>query len=58
MLVHELGHVWLAQHEIFNLPDWANEGFCVFLEYKLFKEMNSPLAQYYTTSIEQSNDPI
>jgi len=34
--VHELGHVWLVQHKIVNLPIMDEEGFCELLSYHYY----------------------
>ncbi len=36
--VHELGHVWLVQHNIVNLPLIDEEGFCELLAYRCYTD--------------------
>ncbi|MBO0778311.1 MAG: protein DA1 [Ktedonobacteraceae bacterium] len=56
--VHELGHVWLIIHNIQGQPQWAEEGFCELLSYRLYQALNTPESQYHIQSIEQNLDPI
>jgi hypothetical protein len=41
VLIHELGHAWLALNEIQGLPLWAEEGFCELLSYQYLKSCNT-----------------
>lgn len=56
--VHELGHAWLVVHGVLDLPNWAEEGFCELLSYRLYKEMGTAESRYYAEGIEQQTDPV
>ena len=67
--VHELGHVWLVQHNIVNLPLMDEEGFCELLAYRYYSETppavapdepaNSPnAAHFYARRIAENPNPV
>jgi len=41
--IHELGHVWLVQHNIVNLPIIDEEGFCELLAYRHYAAVVAPV---------------
>ncbi len=43
--VHELGHVWLVQHNIINLPIVDEEGFCELLAYRHYTAAPAPASE-------------
>jgi hypothetical protein len=55
---HELGHVWLAVHDVISLSDWATEGFCELLAFCWLMHIGTNESRYYATSIEQCTDSI
>jgi len=55
---HELGHVWLIVHGIQGLPSWAEEGFCEYLSYRYYYDLNTPESRYHAVSIENNADPV
>jgi hypothetical protein len=56
--VHELGHAWLAVHNIRSLPSWAEEGFCELLSYRYYTEMATDESRYHAKNIEQNPSPV
>ena len=56
--VHELGHVWLAQHKVVTLPQVNEEGFCELLAYRHYTKINSKSDQYYARRIAENPDPV
>ncbi|HZR41480.1 MAG TPA: protein DA1 [Ktedonobacteraceae bacterium] len=56
--IHELGHVWLIVHGIQDLPIWAAEGFCEYLSYRYYMDMNTPESRYHALCIEQNKDRV
>lgn len=56
--VHELGHVWLVQHSIVNLPPLDEEGFCEWLSHRHYLEIDSQAAQFYAERIAKNSNPI
>jgi hypothetical protein len=67
--VHELGHVWLVQHNIVNLPLIDEEGFCELLAYRWYTETpltiapdeaaSSPNAgPFYARRIAENPNPV
>ncbi len=67
--VHELGHVWLVQHNIVNLPLIEEEGFCELLAYRWYTEAptliapdeaaSSPnAAPFYARRIAENPNPV
>jgi hypothetical protein len=56
--VHELGHVWLGLHNISPLTNWAEEGFCQLLAYRLLTQMSTKEGSYFAKGIEQQADPV
>ena len=56
--MHELGHVWLAIHDIHGLPSWAEEGFCEVLSHRYLSGIATREGRYYTERIEKNPDPI
>jgi hypothetical protein len=57
VVAHELGHVWLVVHGIYNLPSWAEEGFCELLSYRYYQSSQTPESQYYMLNTERNPDP-
>lgn len=41
--IHELGHVWLVQHNIVNLPLIDEEGFCELLAHRYYTSVVAPV---------------
>jgi DNA-directed RNA polymerase subunit RPC12/RpoP len=58
VVVHELGHVWLAVHGIQKLPAWAEEGFCELLSYRYYSGMASNEGSYHNERILRNSDPV
>jgi LIM domain/Protein DA1 len=58
IVIHELGHVWLIAHTIYELPQWAEEGFCELLTYRYYTQLNTPESLYHAGSIENNPDPV
>jgi len=56
--IHELGHAWLAVHNIRSLPLWAEEGFCELLSYRYYTEMATDESRYHANNIEQNPNPV
>ncbi len=56
--IHELGHVWLIVQSIRGLPTWAEEGFCEFLSYHYYDEVNTAESCYHALGIERNSDPV
>jgi len=56
--IHELGHVWLAVHQVTGLPPWAEEGFCEFLAYHFWSQMNTAESRYHAENTERNPDPV
>ncbi|HLH64032.1 MAG TPA: protein DA1 [Ktedonobacteraceae bacterium] len=56
--VHELGHAWLAAHDIRPLPLWAEEGFCELLSYRYCMNLDTQESRYHAHNIEQNPSPI
>lgn len=67
--VHELGHVWLVQHNIVNLPLMDEEGFCELLAYRYYTEtppVATPVApesglnpaHFYARRIAENPSPV
>lgn len=56
--VHELGHAWLAVHDIRPLPLWAEEGFCELLSYRYYMDLATDESRYHAKNIEQNSSPI
>jgi hypothetical protein len=56
--IHELGHVWLIVYDIKGLPSWAEEGFCEFLSYRYYTQLNTDESRYHAKSIESNPNPI
>jgi hypothetical protein len=58
VFVHELGHVWLVQHGIVNLPIMDEEGFCELLSHRHYLEMGSQADLFYAERIAKNGNPI
>lgn len=43
--IHELGHVWLVQHNIVTLPMIEEEGFCELLAHRYYASVAAPVAR-------------
>jgi len=64
--VHELGHVWLVQHNIVNLPLVDEEGFCELLAYRYYTMAPTPdalagsrkAALFYARAIAENSHPV
>jgi len=62
--VHELGHVWLVQHNIVNLALVDEEGFCELLAYRRYTgapdevEINRNAALFYAHAIAENSNPV
>ncbi len=56
--VHELGHVWLAVHQVIGLPLWAEEGFCQLVAHRFWAQGTTAESRYHAKGTEQSADPI
>ena len=56
--VHELGHVWLAQHGIVNLPAIDEEGFCEWLSHRHYVGIGSKVDMFYAEGIAKNRNPI
>ena len=56
--IHELGHAWLAVHNIRPLPLWAEEGFCELLSYRYYMNLDTDESRYHAHNIEQNPSPI
>ncbi|MCP4358561.1 MAG: protein DA1 [Chloroflexi bacterium] len=56
--IHELGHVWLVQHHIVNLPIVEEEGFCEWLAHRHYMEIRSKVDLFYAQHIVASDDPL
>jgi hypothetical protein len=56
--IHELGHVWLVQQNIVNLPMVDEEGFCEWLSHRHYVEIGSKADLFYAHRIAENRDPI
>ncbi len=56
--VHELGHVWLVQHNIVNLPMIDEEGFCELLSHRHYHTIRSKADLFFARNVEESANPI
>jgi hypothetical protein len=56
--IHELGHVWLVQQNIVNLPMIDEEGFCEWLAQRHYIEIGSKTDLFYARGIAENSDPI
>ena len=56
--IHELGHVWFVQHNIVNLPQLDEEGFCELLSYHHYMRIRSKADLFYAQNIAKNSDPI
>ncbi len=55
---HELGHVWLAVHDVLAIPDWAQEGFCNLLSFRLHQQLGTQEDRFQMRSLERNPDPV
>lgn len=58
VLVHEYGHVWLAEQRLWHWPRWSEEGFCTLLEWRWCAAHPSGEACYWQKCLESNPDPI
>jgi hypothetical protein len=58
VIIHELGHAWLAMQQVAGLPSWAEEGFCNYLEHRFYAAFSSPQHDHYRRSTETDQDPV
>lgn len=58
VLAHELGHVWLILNGVTAVQQWATEGFCELLAYRLYAKIKTVHSKYYARSIERNPDPV
>ena len=56
--IHELGHVWLVQHNIVNLPILDEEGFCELLAHRHYLAIGSKADLFYARGIAENSDPV
>ncbi len=56
--VHELGHVWLVQNSVINLPAIDEEGFCELISHRHFLSVGSKADLFYAERIAKNSDPI
>lgn len=56
--IHELGHVWLVQQNIVNLPLIDEEGFCELLSYRHYMGIGSKADLFYARSIAENSSPV
>ena len=58
VVVHELGHVWLAQHKVIGLPAIEEEGFCELIAHHHFTTIGSKVDLYHAKRIAENSNPI
>lgn len=56
--LHELGHAWLTNHQVDNMPDWGSEGFCELLRYMYLQQMDTHESHYYMMMMEKNSHPL
>jgi len=56
--IHELGHVWLVQHNIVNLPILDEEGFCELLAHRHYLAIDSKADLFYARGIAENSDSV
>jgi hypothetical protein len=56
--VHELGHVWLVQHNIVNLPIMDEEGFCELLAHRHYLAIRGKTDLFYARRIADNSSPV
>lgn len=56
--IHELGHVWLVQHGIVNLPIMDEEGFCEWLAHRHYLAIGSKVDLFYARRIAENSSPV
>lgn len=56
--VHELGHVWLAQQNIVNLPSIDEEGICEWISHRRYLQIGSKADLFYAERVEKNTSPI
>ena len=56
--IHELGHVWLVQQNIVNLPIMDEEGFCELLAHRHYLEIGSKADLFFARNIAENSSPI
>ncbi len=57
VIAHELGHAWIFQKGICDLPADLEEGFCEFCSYLWISSSNDPRAAYQMERIALNPDP-
>ena len=55
---HELGHIWLAQHSVVNLPLVDEEGFCELLAHSRYSAIGSKTDLFYARRIAENQSPV
>lgn len=56
--VHELGHVWLVQQGVVNLPSIDEEGFCELLSHRHYLKIGSKVDRFYAERIANNSSPV
>lgn len=56
--IHELGHAWLGVHQVVDLPNWAEEGFCELLAHRFYRAGPNPINNFYADGIESNKDKV
>lgn len=56
--VHELGHVWLLQRGVVELPIVEEEGFCELLSYRHYIASGGHADLFYARNIERNRDAV
>ena len=56
--VHELGHVWLVQQKIVNLPILDEEGVCEWLAHRYYVESGSEADLFYAQRTAENSNPV
>lgn len=56
--IHELGHVWLVQQNIVNLPAVDEEGFCELLSHHHYIQGGSQAHLFYARGIAENSSPV
>jgi hypothetical protein len=58
VLAHELGHVWLFQAKLDQVPAKVVEGFCELVRHAWLGRLGTPLAGSLRRRLEESTDPV
>jgi hypothetical protein len=56
--IHEIGHVWLVQHNIVNLPIVDEEGFCELLTHRHYIAIGGKTDLFYARRIAENSSPV